>query len=365
MQLIEILNSKIKTNGPITFAEFMQEALYSPYGGYYTSSRTILGEKGDFITAPEITPLFGYVLANQCAEVLKHCNQPAILEFGAGTGQLCVDILTHLKIHNMLPETYYILEVSGFLKARQQQKIKAALPEFYNRIAWCETWPASFEGIMIANEVLDAMPVHRFLQTESDLLESYVDISPHNQFVEHYLPTQNTILKKHVAQVLPRAYAPYQSEANLLLPGWIEACAQSLIKGMLLIIDYGFSRHEYFHSDRNQGTLMCHYQHRTHSNPLIHIGEQDITAHVDFTHVAEAAANAGFNVAGFTQQAGFLIANGILNVLETAHTPMNTQAVKKLVDPSEMGELFKVLALTKQFDQPLSGFQLTDRRAQL
>lgn len=365
MQLIDILKSKIESHGPMPFVEFMQEALYSPYGGYYTSKRTILGEGGDFITAPELTPLYGYTLAEQCKPILKQYKAPCILEFGAGTGQLCTDILTHLKCEDALPEKYYILELSAVLKAQQQQKIQTQLPELFNSIEWLDSWPkGAFEGIIIANEVLDAMPVHRFLQTETEILESYIALTANKEFYETFLNAHEN-LRNYVTQVLPKDFFPYQSEANLLIPGWISECAQCLARGVMFIIDYGFARDEYYHPDRSTGTLMCHYQHKAHTNPLIHIGEQDITAHVDFTHVAEVATDADFNVAGFTHQAAFLISSGLLQLLEKDSSPQKIQAVKKLLDPSEMGELFKVMALSKNFADPLSGFQMVDRRIKL
>ncbi|MCH9757099.1 MAG: SAM-dependent methyltransferase [Gammaproteobacteria bacterium] len=349
----------------------MQQALYSPKWGYYNRPSSPLGATGDFITAPELTPLFGYTLAHQCEVILKQLAHPELFEFGAGTGRLCIDILTHLETLNALPDTYHILEISGSLKALQQHNIQNNIPHLAHRVQWHTTLPSTpFEGVILANEVLDAMPVHRFLKTDKALFESMISIDQDNQLIETFELCSNTLLEMHVQQILTHDVTPYASEANLFIESWIAACFKQLSRGVVLLIDYGFPQHEYYHPDRHQGTLMCHYQHKAHANPLLHPGEEDITAHVDFTHVADSALKAGFEVTGYTNQASFLLANGLLSLLETeAHDTTAQieaqQAVKKLVQPSEMGELFKVIGLTKAFNLPLAGFQLHDKRASL
>lgn len=367
MNLDNVMIEKIRAQQMISFADFMQLALYDPELGYYTVGLQQFGQ--DFTTAPEISPLFGACIANQCAQILVQLTEPIILEFGAGSGRLCIDLLKHLESLQQLPESYCILELSGSLRAQQLHTISQEIPHLLPRIQWISTWPTqSFQGLILANEVLDAMPVHRFLQTESELYEIFVTVDEKDQLTEVLKICQNPILKEHVKQVLPPQLYPYQSEANLWIHDWLRQCAHVLERGGVFIIDYGFPAKEYYHPDRNQGTLMCHYQHRTHPNPYVHIGHQDITAHVDFTHVAEAAYQAGFAVKGFASQASFLLANGLLSLVNEQDSTQlfrQQQAIKILTHPSEMGELFKVMALTKCWDEPLRGFQMQDRRASL
>ncbi|KTD20901.1 Uncharacterized ACR, COG1565 [Legionella lansingensis] len=370
MTLFSLISKQIQQEGAIPFVDFMQQALYAPRYGYYSAGLQKFGAEGDFITAPELTPLYGQTLANQCQQILACLPEPVLFEFGAGSGQLCVDILKHLEHLTCLPQAYLILEVSGNLRHRQEELIKEHIPHLFERVQWLTHWPEKpFSGVVIANEVLDAMPVHRFLQTEEGLLESYIRLNSQHQLQEIFRPCTNTRLLNHVQSILPKELVPYQSEANLFIDGWIEQCYNMLTQGVVLLIDYGFPQREYYHPDRNMGTLMCHYRHHAHINPLIHLGEQDITAHVDFTHVAKASQQAGFHVAGYTNQASFLLANGLLSLLEQqavgTHRIQAQQAVKQLLQPSEMGELFKVLALAKNIELPLLGFQLQDKRASL
>lgn len=366
MKLHTKILEKLKNQASLSFAEFMQIALYDPFDGYYTMGIQNFGQ--DFTTAPELSPLFAACLANQCSEVLAKVKQPTILEFGAGSGRLCIDLLKQLEALNCLPKTYYILELSGRLRSLQEQAFAEEIPHLLSKIHWLDAWPsASFEGVILANEVLDAMPVHRFLQTADHLYEMYVSTTPDEQYCE-VLQNCSEKLHEYVTQVLQISHYPYQSEVNLYLPEWLQDCAQYLACGMMLIIDYGFPRAEYYHPDRFQGTLMCHHRHRSHPNPFVHIGDQDITAHVDFTLVAESAVQAGFAVSGFTSQASFLLANGLLDLIKNEDNRIqfrHQQAVKQLTHPNEMGELFKVMALTKAWDDPLRGFQLQDRRASL
>lgn len=366
MKFIDFFHELLQEKDAIPFVSFMQAALYTPNLGYYSSGLQVLGKEGDFITAPELTPLFGQTLANQCQPILTALEHPILLEFGAGTGRLCVDLLKQLQCLNALPDQYYILELSGHLKARQQALIENEIPELAARVHWLEQWPQKpFQGVILGNEVLDAMPVHRFLQTAEGILESYVTLDEQKQFNEIFKPCTDPRLLAHVQQVLSPALIPFLSEANLWIEDWMKQCFDILAKGEVLLIDYGFPRHEYYHPDRSQGTLMCHYRHHVHSNPFLHVGEQDITAHVDFTHVAEAADSVGFHVAGFTDQASFLINNGILDLMNAHPESVSKSAIKQLLQPSEMGELFKVIALTKQWDKPLKGFEFNDKRGRL
>ncbi len=370
MSLLQKLQQQLAQEKEIPFMEFMQLALYDPHQGYYSSGLTKIGSQGDFITAPELTPLFGYTLANQCQQVLSLLKNPMILEFGAGTGALCVAVLEHLEQLTALPEAYLILELSAHLRHCQKELVQEKIPHLAHKVQWLEQWPStSFNGIIIANEVLDAMPVHRFKLSEDRLLESYISIDPQGQLIEQFKACHNERLLTYLHNKLPHLQPVYVSEVNLFIDDWIKQNYQLLEQGMVLLIDYGFPRHEYYHPDRQQGTLMCHYQHHAHSNPLIHVGEQDITAHVDFTHIAEAGQNAGFHVAGYTNQASFLLANGLLHLVNNIERERESfrakQAVKQLIQPSEMGELFKIIALTKNLDIPLNGFLLNDKRVSL
>lgn len=372
MTLTNLIHNQLKQTD-IPFVEFMHQALYNPQFGYYSAGLQKFGKNGDFVTAPELTPLFGQTLANQCQQILPHLDKPNLFEFGAGSGRLCIDLLQALERQQCLPDNYYILEVSANLRQRQITLIKQEIPHLFDRVCWLSSWPDKpFNAVIIANEVLDAMPVHRFLQTDHSILESYITLDKQGELSEIFKPCTNERLIKQVHTIFPEPQSHYQSEINLFIDDWIKQCYNMLNQGAVFLLDYGFPQHEYYHPDRSMGTLMCHYRHLAHPNPLIHIGEQDITAHVNFTHVAEAAFEAGFHVAGYTNQASFLLANGLLSLLgnsddnENELTRMNTkQAVHQLIQPSEMGELFKVIALTKQIDLALSGFQLHDKRVSL
>jgi SAM-dependent MidA family methyltransferase len=372
MNTAEFIKKIIREKGSILFVEFMHLALYHPEWGYYTSCLPKLGQGGDFITAPEISSLFGMALAEQILQIAAHFTDWDILEFGAGSGKLCVDILSHLEIKSQLPAKYYILEVSGDLAARQKEYIINQIPHLYEKIEWLSTWPANqLNAVVIANEVLDAMPVHRFIKTEKGILEGYIGLDENSNLTELYQPCTNPALIEAVNAEALREF-PYQSEVNLFIPGWFKQVSGILKGGVVLILDYGFPRHEYYHPDRSTGTLMCHYQHTSHTNPLAHPGQEDITAHVDFTAVAEAGFAAGLEVRGFVNQGSFLIMNNILQLLEErldeltpAQQVKENQALKKLLQENEMGELFKVMALTKSYPESLQGFQLHDKRGSL
>lgn len=371
MSLLELITKQIQQQGPMPFVDFMHQALYHPEWGYYNSALPKLGPGGDFITAPEISPLFGQTLAKQCCEIISSLPSSAIFfEFGAGSGQLCIDILRYCEKVNCLPTEYRILEVSGDLRRRQQQTIQDTLPHLAHRVHWVSAWPDEpFQGVVIANEVLDAMPVHRFVQTREATLEGYVSLTQDGQLQEEYKLCLNSRLINHINRLFSDKPRHYQSEANLFIDDWLQQLYTRLERGAIILIDYGFPAHEYYHPDRDKGTLMCHYQHQSHTNALQHLGEQDITAHVDFTHVADAAFNAGFHVAGFTTQAFFLLNNGLLDLIDQTLPPAAqlsmTQAIKKLTHPHEMGELFKVMALTKSIELELSGFKQYDKRVNL
>ncbi|HAI68193.1 MAG TPA: SAM-dependent methyltransferase [Gammaproteobacteria bacterium] len=359
-----------EAGGAIPFNQFMEQALYAPGLGYYSAGLQKLGVSGDFITAPEISPLFSHCVARQCQEVLATFEEGVILELGAGSGIMAAEILKELERLACLPKHYFILEVSADLQQRQRATLQAQVPNHLHCVQWLDSLPSEpLQGVILANEVLDAMPVQRFRLEEQDVSECYVSLNEFNEesltespYVWQYLPTRDASLRAAVEALRPNLPIGYVSEMNLTLPAWIQAIAESLAAGLVLLIDYGFPSHEYYHPQRDQGTLMCHYQHQAHDNPLILIGIQDITAHVDFTAVGEAAESAHLQVSGYSNQANFLLACGLpemlssLNYNDTQYYLQQTQQAKTLILPSEMGELFKVMALTRHWEQPLLGF---------
>lgn len=361
--------------GRITFARFMELALYAPGLGYYVAGARKFGEAGDFVTAPEISPLFARCLARQCRQVLTQIKDGDILEFGAGSGAMATDILLELEALDSLPQHYYIVEVSPDLQQRQRETLLNRAPHLQARVSWLDKLPQTLRGVVLANEVIDAMPVHVLQFDGAEVGECYVAWKG-----EAFVWVDGPLSSPELQQVTGHLQnemgddafiSGYITEVNLALNGWIAALGNMLTEGMALLIDYGFPRHEYYHPDRNTGTLMCHYRHRAHPDPFVWPGLQDITAHVDFTAVAEAADIAGLDVAGYTSQAQFLLGCGLGELLQQAATDdvrahlTMTQAVKKLTLPSEMGELFKVMALTRNFNAPLQGFIMQDRRHRL
>lgn len=368
-KLLEVIRQEIVANkGKISFSRYMQLALYAPGLGYYSAGLTKLGEKGDFVTAPEISPLFAQCLAQQCLQVLSMLKQGQILEFGAGTGIMAAELLKTLERQNSLPEKYLILEISAELRQRQQQLLQKRLPHLFDRIEWIDSLPKNFSGIVIANEILDAMPVDRFRIDQQVIHEFYVGFDGENLIWQ--LDKANSNLQNNITGLqIERTGDFYDSEINSLLSPWIASVSDCLTQGLVLLIDYGFPRAEYYHPDRSMGTLMCHYRHFAHTDPLILTGLQDITAHVDFTAVAEAAAENQLKVAGFTSQAAFLLSCGLLDLVQSSSTLEQiklSQQIQKLTSPNEMGELFKVMALTKGLDEVnLQGFALQDQRHRL
>jgi len=341
--------------GAISFEKFMQLALYAPNLGYYSADLRKFGETGDFITAPELSPLFSQCLAHQCIQLFENTD---ILEFGAGTGEMALGILNELQRLNKLPEHYYILEISETLKQCQQEKLQS----FKEIVVWLEHLPEQFEGVILANEVLDAMPVRRFYIDEHKEIKEWVVIFKENKF-EWILQPADEILKETVRNLNQNFPANYSSEINLFLNPWIQSLGEMLKKGAILLIDYGFPRREYYHPQRDQGTLMCHYRHYAHSDPLLYVGLQDITAHVDFTAITKAAQQAGLDLIGYTSQGDFLLQGGLLNLITNfEELPMQerlkfAQQIKQLTLPHEMGELFKIIGLSKNLNIQLPAFR--------
>lgn len=349
--------------GWISFARYMELALYTPGLGYYSGGALKFGAGGDFITAPELTPLFAHTLATQAAQVMA-LSAPHIIEAGGGSGALATDLLLALEQRNALPDSYAIIELSGELRARQAETLRQRAPHLLARVRWLDTLPQQFSGFVVGNEVLDAMPVHLVHWHADATLERGVALDNDGNFAweERSLPPS---LQSAVAALPP--LTDYLSEINLAASAWVAAWGDILQQGALLLIDYGFPRHEYYHPQREQGTLMCHYRHHAHGDPFWLPGLNDITAHVDFTAVAEAGFEAGLDVAGYLSQAAFLINCGLTDVLAQTSPDAGTdyfrqsRAVAKLINPSEMGELFKVIALSKGISEPLLGFTRGDK----
>ena len=358
-KLCELIRGDIAAQGGwIPFSRFMELALYAPGLGYYTAGAHKFGEGGDFITAPELSSLFGRTMARQLVEVMQ-ASAPHILELGAGSGKLALDILTELERLDALPESYSILEVSADLRGRQQALINSELPHLANRVRWLDALPENISGAVIGNEVLDALPVHLLHWTKGKIQEVGVSNKDH-RFIWQDKPLETPALLEAAKNI--QVPNDYLSEVSLTARGLVASLCERMDKGALLFVDYGFGAHEYYHPQRSRGTLMCHYRHHSHDDPFYLPGLQDITAHVDFSAVAEAAIDNGAHFLGYTSQANFLFNNGMTDFLGEvspndvkAYAPLSAQ-LQKLTSPAEMGELFKVIALGMELDQPLAGF---------
>ncbi len=367
-QLVSVITDVLLASGRMPFQQFMQMALYQPGLGYYTAGAVKFGAAGDFITAPEATPLFARCLAEQCQQLFAVLPEQNILEFGAGTGKLAVGLLQALAKRGSGVAIYYIIEPSPMLRQVQLETISQACPEQLAQVRWLQSLAeVELTGVMIANEVLDAFPVQRLALTADGASEQYIDLADGAFVTEWSTPSLTHPLLASLENWRELAL-PYITEYSPLLPPWLATVADHLSRGALLLVDYGFPRRSYYHPDRSMGTLMCHHRHRAHPDPFAHIGLQDITAHVDFTAVAEAGDMAGLTLAGYTEQANFLLNCGLLEAL-VADNELDryaeAQQVKLLTLPSEMGELFKVMAFTKQCDIALKGFQRGDKSRRL
>jgi SAM-dependent MidA family methyltransferase len=359
----------VAAGGWLSFERFMELALYAPGLGYYSAGAAKIGASGDFTTAPEISDLFSACVAQQCAQVLA-TSGGSILELGAGTGRMALAVLQSLAAQGVLPERYAILEVSADLRERQQRRIGALPPDLASRLTWLDSLPAEpMRGIVLANEVLDALPFRRFELREEDLLEIGVGLSETGQFVEALQPADRRLQEALLATLPEQLPEGYRSEICLRVHPWIASLAAALDHGVMLLFDYGLPRAHYYHPQRDRGTLRCHFRHRAHDDPLINVGMQDITAWVDFTRVADGALAAGLDVPGFATQAAFLLASGIDKLIENAPDDVErarrASEARQLLMPGEMGEAFKVMALSRGFSEPLCGFSLQDLRDSL
>ncbi|MEJ2315684.1 MAG: SAM-dependent methyltransferase [Gammaproteobacteria bacterium] len=356
-----VCEASAECGGCLGFDRYMEMALYGPGLGYYTAGRRKFGQEGDFITAPEISPLFARCIAHALRPVLRACDAPDVVEFGAGSGKLACELLRALQALDALPERYLIMELSPELRARQQALVQEQLPALSERVEWLDRLPeAGIEGAVVANEVLDAMPVHRFRMVESGLEEQCVACQG-EELHPGWMPASRQ-LQEAVERLGLQLPSGYVSEINLRLQPWIGELGRLISSGAALLIDYGYERRDYYNPDRNSGTLLCHYRHHANTDPLYLPGMQDITAHVDFTAVAEAADRAGLAVSGYTSQAAFLLGCGIEQMLEGMAQNQNSEwfalveGVKRLVLPTEMGERFRVMALTKGLQTAPEGF---------
>ena len=362
------------SGGALPFDRYMELVLYGAGVGYYVSGTRKFGRGGDFVTAPEISPLFGRCLAWQCAEVLERLNGGEVLEFGAGTGTMAADVLLELESLGRLPERYRILELSAELQARQRATLQSRAPHLADRVSWGVGLPEpGWRGVVLGNELLDAMPVHRFRIGAAGLEEQFVELRDGRLSGTWRAPVSPGLADAVAA--LQATVGPwpegYASEINLRLLPWLQAVSACVAAGAVLLVDYGYSRIEYYHPERCDGTLICHFRHRAHADPLLLPGLQDITANVDFSAVADAGIAAGFDLGGYATQAYFLLGCG-LDALLARHDPQQlpeyldlVQGVKQLTLLSAMGERFKVIALTRNVSGPLRGFALRDLRDRL
>lgn len=366
-QLIQVIRNEIaNSGGNIPFDRFMELALYAPGLGYYVAGQRKFGATGDFITSPEISPIFARCLARQAQQVLKQLPACELLEFGAGSGILAADILAELEKRASLPERYLILDISPDLRLRQQETLQQKVPHLLAKVEWISQLPEKFCGFIIANEVLDAMPVQRFRIGEEWVEEQVVTIDDQGSLTAQYKPADRPGLIQRIDEINKINPLPvgYLSEVNQRATSWMRALSSSLQQGAILLIDYGYPQQEFYLPERSTGTLMCHYRHRAHDDPFKLVGLQDITAYVDFSAVADTAHEAGLRVDGFATQAHFLMGCGLDQIIAQSdpndlinHLEL-MQGVKKLTLPSEMGERFKVLGLSRDLREEPIGFSL-------
>ncbi len=365
---MSVIRAQLEAGGGwLSFERYMELALYAPGLGYYSAGSHKLGAGGDFVTAPEVSDLFSRCVARQCAQVLR-VTGGEILELGAGTGAMACALLSELAAAGSLPGRYAILEVSADLAQRQQARVAQLPRALRERIVWLTQLPQEpFAGVLLANEVADALPCRRFILEGGGVQELGVgldaagapgdaaaapDAALQNECARIFADLSTPLPLGYVSEVCPRADA------------WIASLAASLERGALLLFDYGLPRRHYYHPQRATGTLRCHFRQYVHDDPYLNVGLQDITAWVDFTRLAQAGVTAGLEVAGFATQAAFLLASGIEALLSAAASDRErvrlSGEARRLMMPEEMGEAFKVLALTRALDTPLTGFALQD-----
>lgn len=372
-ELSQKIRTYIKRHGTIPFSRFMELALYTPGLGYYAGDLPKIGRTGDFTTAPEISPIFSRCLARQAAQGLQLLDTKNLVEFGAGRGIMARDVIQELEDQQTEWHRYYIIELSADLRHQQEETLSQLPDNLRSKIVWLERLPTQpMEAVILANEVLDAMPFERLKLEPHEASLAKVRVNPEtDQFEWFYERITDQRIQRMVNGILHMIGEPkeqgYFTEINLHIEPWLKSISDWLSKGLILLVDYGYSRREYYQPARRMGTLRCHYQHLAHDNPFFYPGLQDITAHVDFTNVAEAGFDAGFKIAGFTTQANFLMGSGLMEMsadpqLEITESIKIAQQIKTLTLPDEMGETFKTMALTKHLDAPLIGFSVRDLR---
>jgi SAM-dependent MidA family methyltransferase len=376
-ELTQLVRQRIQQQGPISFSDYMEMVLYQPEYGYYSAGLQKFGAGGDFITSPELGNLFAQCLANQVRQIGAQLESWEIIEAGAGSGVLAADLLSALE-DNSPPQRYRILERSAHLRQVQKETLQARVPQWMDRISWLEKPPEMpWQGIFLANEVLDALTVERFSIQNDEIQQLLVNEGP-DGLLWHAEPAPQ-IMQTQVARILANTEGlpadGFCSELNPHLPDWLEAVSKSLEKGLALFIDYGYPRHEYYQPQRRNGTLICHYRHRAHDDPFSWPGLTDISASVDFTALAEAADQCGLDVSGYTSQAMFLLGCGLQSIIEDFQLLPDLQRVRKntevrkLTMPGEMGERFQVMALSRNLPEDISedliGFSINDLRYRL
>ena len=369
----EALSAQIRSaiaaaDGWLPFDRYMEQALYAPGLGYYGGGSIKFGRRpedgSDFVTAPELSPLFAATLARPVAQALEASGTRDVMEFGAGTGKLAAGLLNALEELGAAIETYSIVDLSGELRERQRSMIEAQAPALAARVRWLDALPEQFEGVVIGNEVLDAMPVRLFAHTDGVWHERGVTLrNDEFAFADRPVSAQQDMEFLTSLEV----DGDYIAETHEAARAFTRTICTMLTRGAALLIDYGFPRHEYYHAQRAQGTLMCHYRHRAHGDPFLYPGLQDITAHVEFTGIAEAGVDTGADLLGYTSQARFLLNAGITEVLgeidpaDTTRFLPAANAVQKLLSEAEMGELFKVIAFSRGIEETLDAFASGDR----
>ena len=354
--------------GFISFARYMELVLYAPALGYYVAGARKFGADGDFVTGPELTPLYGAALARQLEVILATTQSREIVELGAGSGALAASLLDELARRGASPARYRILEVSPALRARQREALAAWVDGAGARVEWLDRLPAAIDGVVVMNEVLDAVAPHLVARRGGEWFERGVTwMGNALRFDERPL---DDVRVRALAQARFPPDGDYSSEVNPAAEALVATVARRVASGALMIIDYGFPRHEYYHPQRREGTLVGHYRHRVHADPFLWPGLSDLTAHVDFTAMARVGERSGLQVAGFASQASLLIGCGILDRLRAVGPPDSIEymraasAVQRLVSPAEMGDLFKVLLLARS-DAAWPALAVTDMRHRL
>ena len=362
--LLQLLRELIASHGPMPFSQYMERCLYAPGLGYYSAGRTKFGAAGDFVTAPELGDLFAGCVINAVQPVLAMLGDEAdFLELGGGSGAFAEAALKALAESGTLPRHYLILEPSADLRERQRERLSANLPaELRARVQWLDRPPEQdWRGVLFANEVVDALPATRFAMRQGEVYEEYVVLDGEGRLTRVDRPADALVsgAVRHVERDLGTEFVDgYRSEILPQLPYWIQAVAGALTAGLMLFIDYGYVRREYYLPERDDGTLMAHYRHHAHNDPLYLPGLNDLTASVDFTALAEAANSAGFGVAAYLPQAQFLIGAGLQDVFESRHADAAdehqryrlSQQVKRLMLPDQMGERFQAMLLARGLD---------------